>query len=80
MKLQDVEVGKIYKCKLSGLKMLISETQKSVQLPNGKNDENGNPEFDQTTVDVKAGKYVELIEGVNVFKYDEIYEGQLETI
>ena len=80
MKLEDVKVGKIYRCKLSGLSMLISQTQKSVQLPNGKNDEHGNPDFDHTTVDVKAGKYVEVIDGVNVFKYDEIYEGQLETI
>lgn len=80
MKLENVKVGTIYKCKLSGLKMLISLTQKSVQTLNGENDENGNPKYDTSTDDVKAGKYVEEVGGILTFKYDEIYEGQMEEI
>ena len=80
MNLEQVEIVKIYLCSLSGKKMLITQTQKSVQTPNGANDENGNPTFDMTTTEVKAGKYAEELNGVLTFKFDEVFDGQLEEI
>jgi len=80
MKLEYVNVGTIYKCKLSGKQMLISLTQKSIQTPTGKNDKNGNPAYTMSTEDVKAGKYSEIVNGVLTFKHDEVYDGQLEEI
>ena len=81
MKLQDVEVGKIYQCKLSGKKMLIYASKKAVQTPNGETNEDGTPTIITTSEDVKAGKYFERSDDyTGSFKLEEIYEGQVEEI
>ena len=80
MDLKEVRIGTIYRCKLSGRNMLIYASKKAVQTPTGEKNEDGSPEIEVTSEDVKAGKYAEEVSGVLAFKHEEIIEGQLEEI
>ncbi len=73
MKLELLEEGNIYKCKLSGREMLVLESTKT--LPSEK--DGGKDEVSK----VKVGKFsVEKPDGSITFVYDELYDGQLEEI
>jgi|TARA_R110000823_G_C15771265_1_gene484058 precorrin-4 methylase len=71
MKLQDLKVGELYKCALSGEKVLVilTEPQKS-QDPKTKKE--------SIIAPVKAGKsVVRLDSGDYKFVYTELHDGQL---
>ena len=78
MDLKDVNVGTIYKCKLSRKDMLVLELDKPTGQENTGTAEE--PLMVDTFEKVKAGKYVDEISGVPTFKVDEIADGQLEEI
>ena len=71
MKLEELEEGKIYKCKLSGRKMLVLKSTKTLP-PEGKGKE-------PTVEEVWVGKFPLLKkDGTFTFVYDELYDGQLK--
>lgn len=75
MKLDELEIGKIYGCRLSGRKVLVIEQDKEVP---GKM-KNGKPIT--KTIKVKVGKWVNTIDnGTMTYYYQEIFDGQLEEI
>jgi len=81
MNLKEVNVGTIYKCKLSKKEMLVLELEKPTgQAPTADNDKDGNPIMKETFEMVKAGKYVDEVNGIPTFKVDELADGQLEEI
>lgn len=80
MNLSEVNVGTIYKCKLSKKEMLVLELDKPVQQQTDKLDDEGNAIMIQGLEKVKAGKYVDEVNGIPTFKVDELADGQLEEI
>lgn len=81
MDLEDVKVGTIYKCKLSKKEMLVLELDKPTGTkPTGKNNEDGSAIMEETSVKVKAGKYVDMQGDIPTFKVDELADGQLEEL
>ena len=80
MNLKEVNVGTIYKCKLSKKEMLVLELDKPVQQVTDNIDDEGKQIIVEGFEKVKAGKYVDEINGVPTFKVDELADGQLEAI
>lgn len=70
MKLSELEVGKTYKCTLSGKDMLVTKIKKPELNAKG----------EETMKEVTAGKYVTMNGETPVFNYDELYDGQLKEI
>ncbi len=71
MKLKDLIEGEVYECVLSGNKMLVVSTKKTIE---------GEGKKPSTTTDIKAGKYIIEQNGTKTFVYDELYNGQLKEI
>ena len=71
MQLKDLKEGEIYKCRLSGNEMLVVSTKKTIEGQEG---------ADDSTTQIKAGKYIIEQNGIKSFTYDELYDGQLEKI
>lgn len=65
MKVEELEVGGVYECVLSGKDMLVVMVDK----PIGSGEE---------TEKVFGGKYYEEINGQSVFKVEELFDGQLK--
>ena len=81
MNLSELELGTIYKCKLSKKDMLVLELEKPTgQAPTDNMDKDGTPIMQDTFEMVKAGKYVDDVNGIPTFKVDELADGQLEAI
>ena len=80
MNLSEVNAGTIYKCKLSGKDMLVLELDKPVQQQTDKIDDDGNAIMIEGLEKVKAGKYVDEVNGIPTFKVDELADGQLEEL
>ena len=81
MKLDQLEVGKIYECNLSARKVLVCEVDK--ELPTGNKvasgQAKGQPEMEFKKV--KVGKsFVTLNSGDMGFAHDELFDGQLKEI
>lgn len=74
MKLDDLKVGKLYKCVLSGVDMLVILTEpQTIQNPKNKK---------ETIIPAtKAGKsVVKLDNGDYKFVYTELHDGQLTEL
>ena len=70
MKVDDLEVGVIYKCLLSGEEILVIETLKQKDKDDDSDD-----------VKIKAGKsVVRSNSGDYKFVFSELHDGQLEKI
>ena len=80
MNLSEVNPGTIYKCKLSGKDMLVLELDKPVQQQTDKVDDDGNAIMIEGLKKVKAGKYVDEVNGIPTFKVDELADGQLQEL
>lgn len=72
MKVNDLEVGKIYKCKLSKQEILVVEGDKIIKEATKKDK--------AVTEKVTAGKACVIREGMPQFLHLELHDGQLEEI
>lgn len=80
MKLDELEIGKIYKCRLSQREMLVCEVEKEVTK---QTNPPGNKEGKTIvkTVISKIGKsFVTNNDGNKGFMHDELFDGQLEKL
>ena len=79
MKVEKLELGTIYKCRLSGKQMLVIEIEKPADNIQG---EDGKLIEVNPAQKIKGGKYVDIdkVNGIPTFKLDEIFDGQLEEI
>lgn len=75
--IEEVEVGVLYECQLSGNKMLVIESEVPAEKVPGKEGEIIEITPART---VKAGKWSEEINGMTQYKLDEIANGQLIKI
>tara|TARA_R110000772_G_scaffold213845_1_gene324402 strand:- start:247 stop:492 length:246 start_codon:yes stop_codon:yes gene_type:complete len=77
MKVDKLDLGTIYMCKLSGKQMLVIEIEQPADTIQGEKGEliEVNP-----AKKVKGGKYVDEVNGIPTFKLDEIFDGQLKEI
>lgn len=75
--IDELEVGIIYKCQISGNEMLIIESEIPVQKERNKE---GNLEEVSPARKVIAGKWAEQVNGMTQFKLDEVSDGQLVQI
>ena len=70
MKTKDLEVGKIYTCKLSKQEILVVKTQREVKAATEKDS--------AVTEDLIAGKLCVTRDNVPQFLHVELHDGQLE--
>ena len=77
MKVSELDLGTIYKCRLSGKQMLVIEIEQPADNIQG---EDGKLIEVNPAKKVKGGKYVDEVNGIPTFKLDEIFDGQLEEI
>lgn len=70
MKLDELEVGKIYQCRLTSKKVLVIEREgKTSDAP------------DAETIVVKVGKWANIDEErIATYLWQDLYDGQLEEI
>ena len=80
MKLDELEVGTIYKCLLSQREVLVCEVEKEVSKevnPPG----NKPAKVIKTIIKSKIGKsFIEQNDGNKGFSHDELFDGQLEKL
>lgn len=80
MKLDELVIGEIYKCRLSGNKVLVCEVEKEVSKqtsPPG----NKPGKVVKTIIKSKIGKsFITQNDGNKGFSHDELFDGQLEEI
>ncbi len=72
MKITDLEIGKIYKCKLSQQEILVVKTTRTTKEAKGKQA--------AETEELTAGKSCVIIDGKPHYLHTELHDGQLETI
>lgn len=78
MKLKDLKVGEMYKCRLSGKKVLVCEVEKEVTKVKKVK---GKDEFIKQLEKAKVGKCaVKLDSGDFTYKHDELFDGQLKEL
>lgn len=72
MKVSELEIGKIYKCKLSQQEILVVKTTRTIKEAEGKKP--------AVTEELIAGKSCVMIDGKPNYLHTELHDGQLEVI
>lgn len=81
MKLEELEVGKMYMCVLSNKETLVVKEDKITgQESTGEEDEEGKDIMRNITKEVYAGKTCIQRDGAPQFVFSEIHDGQLKEI
>lgn len=81
MKLDELEVGKIYKCRLSGNEVLVCEVEKEISKETKPPGNNKPGKVVKKIVTSKIGKsFITQNDGNKGFSHDELFDGQLEEI
>lgn len=80
MKLDELEIGTIYKCRLSQREVLVCEVEKEVSKEI-KGAGNKASKIIKKIIQSKIGKsFVTQNDGNKGFSHDELFDGQLEEI
>lgn len=80
MKLDELEVGKIYKCRLSKREVLVCEVEKEVSTEI-KGAGKSQVKVIKTIIKSKIGKsFIKNNDGNMGFSHDELFDGQLEKL